>query len=129
MKAVLVSACALAAMLAVGSAFAELPTATIHVLTASKSELVVHPGDLIQLEHTYLLIQSPPKDAVAITTDPKHVALVKTLRVVNGKVLGSERATIASLFKAELPGRAVINLEIVEKNGKRKIITCQVDVR
>ena len=46
----------------------------------------------------------------------------------NPKALGVERATIGTLFKAETPGRSFLSLEIVEKNGKRKTITCQVNV-
>jgi hypothetical protein len=114
--------------LLVGGANADLPNTAMHVITAGRSDIVVHVGDLIQLEHTYLLIQSPPRDAFASATD-RSVGLVKTLRVINPKVLGAERATIAALYKAETPGRSFLSLEIVEKNGKRKTITCQVDVR
>ncbi len=128
MKAFLTSACSLAALLAIGAVHAEIPSTALHVVTAARSDLVVHPGDYIQLEHTYLLIQSPPKDASASSSD-KNIHLVKTLRVMNPKVLGAERATIGALFKAETPGRSILNLEIVEKNGKHKIISCQVDVR
>ena len=118
----------LAIMLTGGGVYADLPATTLHVITAGKSEITVHPGDLIQLEHTYLLIQSPPKDAFAGSTE-RHIALVKTLRVINPKLLGAERATIGALFRAETPGRSTLSLDIVEKNGKRKTITCHVDVR
>jgi hypothetical protein len=114
--------------LLVGGVYADLPTTSMHVITAGRSDIVVHVGDMIQLEHTYLLIQSPPRDAFASSTE-RSVGLVKTLRVINPKALGAERATVAALFKAETPGRSFLNLEIVEKNGKRKTITCQVDVR
>ena len=117
-----------AILLTVSAVHADLPGNTMHVITAGKSDIVVHPGDFIQLEHTYLLIQSPPKDAHATTSD-RSVALIKTLRVINPKVLGQERATIGALYRAEGVGRSFLNLEIVEKNGKRKMITCQVDVR
>ncbi|HZZ78469.1 MAG TPA: hypothetical protein VFE62_08120, partial [Gemmataceae bacterium] len=108
---------------------AELPKSTIHVLTGPRSELAVRAGDLIQLEHTFSLLESAPKDAFAITSQPKHVAFVRTFRIANPKLIGPERATIAALFKAEGRGRSIINLEIIEKNGKRLVQTCQVDVR
>jgi hypothetical protein len=128
MKPVLMSVGLMVLLLAVGLAHADLPTTTLHVVTAPRTDLVVHPGDLIQLEHTYLLIQSPPKDAIGISSD-KCVTMVTSLRVQNTKVLGSERATVAGLFRAEVPGRSTLTFEIVEKNGKRKTITCHVDVR
>jgi hypothetical protein len=123
-----IPAFSIAMLLTVSAVHADLPSGTLHVITAGKSDISVHAGDFIQLEHTYLLLQSPPKDAFANSSE-KHVALVKTLRVINPKLLGAERATIGALFKAETPGRSFLSLEIVEKNGKRKMITCQVDVR
>lgn len=128
MKMLRIAAWVLAASLLAGGVYADLPSATLHVVTAGRADLVVHPGDLVQLEHTYLLIQSPPKDAFASASD-RSVHLVSTMRVANPKVLGAERATVAALFRAETPGRSFVTLEIVEKNGKRKVITCQVDVR
>jgi hypothetical protein len=128
MKQFQILAVSVAALLAASVVYAELPKGALHVVTAGRSEIVVHPGDFIQLEHTYLLLQSPPKDAFASSSE-KSVGLVKTLRVINPKVIGAERATVAALFKAETPGRSFLSLEIVEKNGKRKTITCQVDVR
>jgi hypothetical protein len=128
MKRFAIYAFSLALLLTASAVYADLPGSALHVVTAGRSEITVHPGDYIQLEHTYLLIQSPPKDAVALTTE-KHVSLVKTLRVVNPKVLGTERATVGAMFRAETPGRSVLTLEIVEKNGKRKTILCQVDVK
>ena len=128
MKQVKILALSVAMLLTVTGVYADLPSTALHVITAGKSEISVHPGDYVQLEHTYLLIQSPPKDAFANSTE-RHVALVKTLRVINPKVLGAERATIGALFKAETPGRSILTLEIVEKNGKRKTVTCLVDVR
>ncbi len=128
MKLLVIPALSLTLLLTVAGVYADLPSSALHVITAPKSEIVVHPGDFIQLEHTYLLIQSPPKDAFANSSE-KSVPLVRTLRVVNPKVIGTERATIAALFKAETPGRSFLSLEIVERNGKRKLITCMVDVR
>jgi hypothetical protein len=128
MKQLMISVFTVALLLTAGGVYADLPSGALHVITAPKSDIVVHVGDFIQLEHTYLLIQSPPKDAFANSSE-RSVPLVKTLRVVNPKVLGTERATIAALFKAETPGRSFLSLEIIEKNGKRKLITCMVDVR
>ena len=128
MKQFKILALSVAALLAASVVYAELPNGALHVVTAGKSEIVVHPGDFIQLEHTYLLLQSPPRDAFASSSE-KHVGLVTTMRVINPKVLGVERATVGALFRAETPGRSFLSLEIVERNGKRKTVTCQVDVR
>ena len=130
MKLLFGAACCLAVLLAIGGVHADLPKATIHVVTAPRSDLVAHPGDLIQLEHAFTLLEGAPKDAYAITSQARNVAFVRTYRVDHGaKLPGADRATIAGLFKAEARGKAIINLEVVEKTGKRTVVTCQVDVR
>jgi hypothetical protein len=131
MKRFLAATGCLAAILAIGGVHAELPKATIHVVSGPRSELIARPGDLIQLEHTFSLLEGAPKDAFALTSQPKHVAFVRTYRIANGnaKLPAMDRTTITGLFKAEGRGRSIINLEVIEKNGKRTVITCQVDVR